>query len=158
MTAEIKPKSFTPYDEQVRRALICDADPAAQKFFGSAFAALKMKPEAASTIEQVMESVKYNQYEVVLVNDRFSVNPRGENEAIGFFQELPMSTRRSMLLVLVGDAYTTLDNLAAYGKGVNLVVNTRDLQSLPTIVAKSMADNERFFRALRETLGQRGRN
>lgn len=150
--------TFVPYDETVKRALICDADPAAQKFFASALTTLKLKPEAAATIEQVMESVKYNQYEIVIINEKFSMNPRGENETIAFFQDLPMSARRSMLLVMVGEAFTTMDNLTAYGHGVNLVINMRDLQSLPTVLMKCSADNERFFRALRETLGQRGRN
>lgn len=157
-TPETKPNTFVPYDETNKRALICDANPASQKVFAAALAALKLRPEAANTIDQVVESVKYNQYDVVIINDQFSLNPRGENEAVAFFQELPMSTRRGMLIALVGESLTTMDNLTAYGHSVNLVVNMRDYQSLPAILAKALADDERFFRAIREAQSWSGKH
>jgi hypothetical protein len=157
-TPEQKQNAFVPYDETSKRALVCDANPASQKLFVAALAALQLKPEAASTIDQVMEGVKYNQYDVVIINDQFSLNPRGENETIAFFHELPMSARRTMLIALVGESLTTLDNLAAFGHGVNLVVNSRDIKSLPAILAKTVADDERFFRAIRETQSWSGKH
>lgn len=158
MTTDSRPNTFAPYDETSRRALICDADPAMQKNLAATLAPLRLRMEAVGSIDQLMESVKYNQYDFVIVNEQFGLNPRGENEAIGFFEEMPMSARRLMLIVLLSQTLPTLDNLTAYANNVNVVINMRDAAQIASILTKSAAENERFFRAMRETLSHRGRS
>ncbi len=56
-----------------------------------------------------------------------------------------MSARRLMLIVLLSQTLPTLDNLTAYANNVNVVINMRDAGQLASILAKSAAENERFF-------------
>ena len=149
---------FVPYDETAKRALICDSDAAAQKFLAAALTSLGFRPDAVTTIDDLVESVKYNQYDVIVVSEGFSVNPKGENDAIGFFQDLPIGVRRKILIILYGSSFNTLDNTVAYGLGVNVVINTRDMQSFSAIAGKAYAENERFFRTINQIYNMAGKN
>ncbi len=149
---------FVPYDETARRSLICDTDAAAQKFLAAALTTLGFRSDLATSINELAENVKYNQYDVIVVSDSFSVNPKGGNEANSFFQDLPMGIRRKFLVVFYGPSFTTLDNMTAFGLGVNVVINTKDMQSFPSIVAKAYAENELFFRIMNQTYSLAGKN
>jgi len=157
MPAEDRSNIFTPYDETARRALICDSDPEIQKKIASLLLSLRLRIEAVCSMEQLIESVKYNHYDIVIVQENFSCNAHGDNEALRFFEEMPMSSRRSILIVLLSQKLPTLDNLTAYAYNVNVIVNVRDVAKLAAIIAKSASENERFFRALKESLSIRGR-
>lgn len=149
---------FVPYDETAKRALVCDTDAAAQKFLTAAMTSLGFRPDLATSIDELAENVKYNQYDIVVVSENFSVNPKGENDAVGFFLELPSGVRRKILVILYGPSLNTLDNMTAYGLGVNVVINTRDMQSFLSIAGKAYTENERFFRTMNQMYSLAGKS
>lgn len=158
MSSSQNTTDFVPYDETAKRALVCDTDAAAQKFLTAAIASLGFRPDLATSLEELSENVKYNQYDIVVVSEAFSVNPKGQNDAVSFFQDLPSGVRRKILLILFGPSLNTLDNMTAYGLGVNVVINTRDMQSFLSIVGKAYAENERFFRMMNQLYSLAGKS
>jgi hypothetical protein len=83
MTTDSRPNTFAPYDETSRRALICETDPAMQKTWRLP---LRRPPQNRSGgVRRSAHGERQVQpYDFVIVNERFGLNPRGENEASGF--------------------------------------------------------------------------
>lgn len=69
-----------------------------------------------------------------------------------------MSIRRKIFLVLSSEKLKTLDNMMAFAKSANLVVNPDDLHNLPLILKKAISDHERFYKVFEDTLKEVGKD
>jgi hypothetical protein len=65
---------------------------------------------------------------------------------------MPMVTRRNIFFALVGTNFKSLNNMQAYQKSANIVINEKDLEKLGDILKKSIAENEIFYKVYKETL------
>jgi hypothetical protein len=63
-----------------------------------------------------------------------------------------MAVRRQIYVVLVSATLPTMDNMQAFNKSVNLIVNKRDITSLEKILRQAMAEDEDFYRVFKETI------
>jgi hypothetical protein len=70
---------------------------------------------------------------------------------------MAMSMRRYIFVGLLGREYKTFDNMMAFAKSVNMVVNVNDLPHLAAILRKSVIENNEFYRVYREVLAAAGR-
>jgi hypothetical protein len=70
---------------------------------------------------------------------------------------MPMSIRRYMYVALLGRTYKTFDNMAAFARSVNVVVNLNDLPHLQAILRKGITENNEFYRVFREMLAEVGK-
>src|SRR5437870_5898197 len=70
---------------------------------------------------------------------------------------MPISVRRHVFVVLLGREFKTFDNMIAFARSVNVVVNLNDLPHLPAIVRKGLEDNNEFYRVFREMLTEVGK-
>jgi hypothetical protein len=68
-----------------------------------------------------------------------------------------MFVRRDMFVALLTDRFTTLDNMAAYNRSVNLVVNVENMNQFDKILKRGIDINLRFYRVLKETMAKHGR-
>jgi hypothetical protein len=59
---------------------------------------------------------------------------------------MPMSTRRNIFLMLISSQFKTLDNLMAFAKSVNAVINANDIQRVKLVLERAMADHRRFYK------------
>jgi hypothetical protein len=94
---------------------------------------------------------------VIVLNENFAGSSPENNEVLKFFQFMPMNTRRHIFLALIGQNFKTLDNMTAFSKSVNAVINRQDLHNLVNIMRKSIADNEQFYKVYKETLRRLGK-
>ena len=68
-----------------------------------------------------------------------------------------MHTRRNIFVALVTDRFRTNDNMAAFNKSVNLVINPKNIDACEKIIKRAVADNTAFYRVFKETLKKFGR-
>ena len=71
---------------------------------------------------------------------------------LGAIRTLPMSQRRWMFVALLGREFKTFDNVMAFARSVNVVVNLNDLPHLPAILKKGITDHVEFYRTFRQVL------
>jgi len=113
--------------------------------------------DVATTIEELIENVKYNQYSFVVLRDTFPPNPKGENEALLYFLDMPPSVRRNTYLMLYGQSYTTLDSFTAFALSVDAVINIRDMQHFASIAEGGITEHDRFIKPLRDAFYRSGK-
>jgi len=80
-----------------------------------------------------------------------------DNPVLAFLNTMSINLRRHVFVVLLGREFKTFDNMMAFVRSVNVVVNLNDLPHLPAIIRKGLEDNNEFYRVLREMLIEVGR-
>lgn len=144
------------YAADAPSALICDENPQRRALEASALNALGYKTDTAETVEQLYESSKYTEYALVLLSETFGGNA-DNNEALDFFQYMPIAKRRRLFVALVSATAKTFDNMTAFSKSVNMIINTKDVPEIQAVLKKGVADNDLFYRVFRDILREQGK-
>ena len=140
-----------------RLVLVCVDAPERQAVIKAALEQLGFTMYASKTAEDAVERLRRETFEVAIVDEQFQGGNALDNEVLTAFLNMPMSTRRYMFVALLGRTYKTFDNMMAFARSVNVVVNLNDLPHLPAILRKGVTENNEFYRVFRETLLEVGK-
>jgi CheY-like chemotaxis protein len=100
----------------------------------------------ASSVKEALSKLRYNQYDLVMLDEEFCGETADNNTVLRYLQPMPMSTRRSIFVTLISSQVKTLDNLMAFAKSVNAVINANDIQKVKLVIERAMADHRRFYK------------
>jgi len=89
-------------------------------------------------------------YQVVVIDELFAANKPEENVTLRTLQSMPMSRRRHVTIILLGDKFQTLDPLQAFQQSVHAVINGAEIAMLRPLVEKAVSDNDLFLHSYRE--------
>ena len=147
-----QPSPFTQ-----RLVLVCENAPERQGIIGAALEQLGFTMLPATTAEEAIERLRRSPFEIVIVDERFESSGVLDNAVVRTLNTLPIGQRRQIFVVLLGREFKTFDNMMAFARSVNVVVNLNDLPHLPAIIRKGLEDNNEFYRVFREMLVEVGR-
>jgi PleD family two-component response regulator len=145
------------YDENQRLALLCEDAPDRQAEIKSVLEQLGYTTHLAVSALDAIERMRKNSYEIVVLDELFQGASPLDNPVLLGVQGMSMATRRYMFVALIGKGYKTFDNMAAFAKSVNLVVNLEDIFRLPVILRRAVNENNQFYRVLRDVLREAGK-
>ena len=140
-----------------RLVLVCVDDASRQGVIKAALDQLGFTMYAAKSVEEALERLRRDPFEVAIVDEQFQGSSALDNEILQALQTMPMSMRRYMFVALLGRTYKTFDNMLAFSRSVNVVVNLNDLPHLPAILRKGITENNEFYRVFREVLAEVGK-
>ena len=140
-----------------RLALVCVDDVSRQNVIKAAVEQLGFTMFAARNAEEAIERLRRDTFEVAVVDEQFQGGNALDNEVLHTLVAMPMSIRRYMFVALLGRTYKTFDNMLAFSRSVNVVVNLNDLPHLPAILRKGITENNEFYRVFREMLAEVGK-
>ncbi len=144
-------------EEGGKRALVCDEDHSNQETFRSALKELGYSVSIGMDPRDVIKKLKVNRYDVIVLNDRFGGCSPSENPVLNHIQPMPTATRRNIFLALLGSQYRTLDNMTAFSKSANAVINQKDLPNITAILKKAISDNDKFYYVFKKALIDSGK-
>ena len=90
-------------------------------------------------------------------SDQFDDIDLEQSPVLQYLNNLSMSLRRVVFLVLVGQEYKTLDNMKAFALSANLVVNRKDMDKFTAILKQALSDHQRFYKVFMDTLAEVGK-
>jgi ActR/RegA family two-component response regulator len=158
--SEIDDPPDRPFDfveEGTETALICESDPAVKEKIRTAMKNLGYRITEAATTRDAIKSMRFHVYRVVIVNENFGADQEG-NTVLNYLDSLNMSTRRQIFVALISNQFHTADNMAAFNKSVNLIVNTGNMDDdIGTIIKRGVADNDAFYYVFKEILRKKGK-
>ena len=152
--ASDRPFDFVEADAAT--ALICEPDGTIREKLSSAAKNMGYQTTEAASTKDALKSMRFHLYNMVIVNENFDIQG-GRNEVLVYLETLAMSTRRQIFVALVTDKYRTMDNMAAFNKSVNVVINLKNMDDAGTILKGAVADNSAFYHVMQETLKKMGR-
>jgi len=108
--------------------------------------------------EDGLKKLQFNFYDLVVLNERFNGANPADNAILKAIDPMTMDTRRKMFVVLVGKNFKTLDQMTAFTRSVDIVVNEADFTNFELILKKAVKDREMFYRLFQKALADAGKN
>jgi len=137
-------------EEGAMSALVCVDEPERLNAVKEALDDLNYYSSVASSVKEALSKLRYNQYDLVMLDEEFCGESADNNTILRYLQPMPMSTRRNIFLMLISNQIRTLDNLMAFAKSVNAVINDSDTQKVKIVLERAMADHRRFYKVYRD--------
>ncbi|HZS07700.1 MAG TPA: zinc-ribbon domain-containing protein [Blastocatellia bacterium] len=91
--------------------------------------------------------------DIVMLSPDFQVDSEGSTAVLRFISALNPERRRRLFVLMTSPNCKTADVRAAFNQGVNLLVNSQDLQILPLALSKGIRDFNELYRAFNEASG-----
>ncbi len=150
-------RPFDFIEEEGKTALVCEQHPLLKKPILESLQQMDYQITVADNAREALKRMRYHTYDVVVVDEGFDTDNPETNGVLLFIERLGMSARRNMFVVLVSNRHRTMDNMTAFLKSVNLVVNTKNVEDFPKILNRALTDHLAFYRVFREKLKETGR-
>jgi CheY-like chemotaxis protein len=137
-------------EEGAMSALVCVDQPERLQAVKEALDDLNYYSSVASSVKEALSKLRYNQYDLVMLDEEFCGESADNNTILRYLQPMPMSTRRNIFLMMISNEMRTLDNLMAFAKSVNAVINVSDIQKVKLVLERAMADHRRFYKVYKD--------
>ena len=145
------------FDINQRYALLAADDPDRKAEVSAALQELGYRIHVATSMDDGRERLRKTTYDMVVIDQAFQGSTALDNELLRLLQGMPMTTRRYMMLALLGHDVKTLDNMTAFAMSVNAVINYSDVAQIRPILERALAENDVFFRVIRNILQESGK-
>jgi CheY-like chemotaxis protein len=150
-------RPFDFVDTNAETVLVCEPDEQVRAKLSSALHDMGYQTTLAASAREALKSMRFHLFDMVVVNENFDPSTPDRNDVLAYLETLAMSTRRRIFVALVSGKYRTSDNMAAFNKSVNVVINPKNIDDVGTILHGAVADNAAFYRVMKETLQKMGR-
>jgi hypothetical protein len=104
-----------------------------------------------------LKQMRFHVFDMVVLSEVFSSTNPDENNVMNYLERLSMTIRRKIFVVLVTSRFRTTDNMAAFNKSVNIVVNTKNIDEIEKIIKSGLSDNADFYRVFKDALVKTGK-
>ena len=143
------------YEENDQLALILDE--VNKSVWTQALKDRNFKVQYAKSPEHAIYKMKFTHFHFIVLHENFGNINLENNPVYQTMIAMPMVTRRNIIFALVGKIFQTLNNMQAFQKSANVVVNEKDIDKLGDILKKSISENENFYKVFKETLHSMGK-
>lgn len=149
---EINDKPFDFVEEEGKRALICELDPMIKTHIGPVLDVLEYHVTDVGNSRDALKTMRYQNFDLILVNEYFDTKDPAANGILIYLERLNMAIRRKIFVVMITKRFRTMDNMKAFQKSVNMVVNVDNLADFDKILRRGMADYGIFYHVYKESL------
>jgi predicted Zn finger-like uncharacterized protein len=156
-TYDAADRPFDFIEEEGLTAVVCEKDPLARKTIVDALNLMDYQITVAENARDALKRMRYHIYDLVVVDEVFDTSDPDANGIMIYVERLPMSIRRNMFVAMISTRYRTMDNMMAFNKSVNLIINTKNIDDIGKILSRGITDNELFYRIYKESLKETGR-
>lgn len=156
-TYDASERPFDYVEEGTDTALVCESDPLTRERITSALKENGYLVTEADASQDALRFMRFHQYQLIVINEVFDADTPSGNEVLAYLQNLVMSQRRYIFVVLVSGEYRTADNMAAFNQSVNMIINKANLDDAGSIIKRGVSEHEEFYRLFRDTAIKLGR-
>jgi len=150
-------KPFDFLEEGVETALLCEQDEAVRAKIRAVLDKMGYHTTEPESPKDGLKQMRFHVFDMIVLNERFGTQNPDANNILRYLDRLTMATRRNIFVALITDRFRTMDNMAAFNKSVNLVVNLSNIDEIEKILKRGVADNVAFYRVFKESLTKTGR-
>jgi len=156
-TYDASEKPFDYVHAGVQTALLCENDSAVRQKIHDVVEDMNYHVVEAASARNALKYMRFHTYNLVVVNETFDADGPDSNHVLQYVVQLPMSIRGNTFIVLLSDSLKTMDNMTAFNKSVNLVVNLQNIDDMESILKGALAEHEEFYQVFKESLKKTGR-
>lgn len=150
-------KPFDFAEEEGKTTLLCEFDPALKKKIAETLEIMEYHITEAQNVRDALKKMRYHNYDLIVVNEDFDTNNTDSNGILIYLQRLHMSVRRNIFVGLISSRHRTMDNMTAFQKSVDLIINSKNIDEVGKVLSRGITDSDFFYRSFKETLKKMGR-
>jgi CheY-like chemotaxis protein len=139
-----------------RTALVCIADGVLSERIAQALQKLNYHVVVAQNPSSLLGRMEFDQYPLILLDEGYGGTDSASNPVLLHLQRSPMPARRKSFLCVLSEQTPTLDHLAAFRIGANLIINLQDVEKMPVILDRLVKEYEAFYAVFNDELTKRG--
>lgn len=148
--AEGRPFGFINPDGET--AMVCEQDPVLRDQINGALKKMGFLISQPASFRDALKQMRFHVFNVIFVSEDFDAEVSASNNVLLFLENMNMTTRRKSFVVLTSAKLATMDNMEAFHKSVNLIINKRDIGNVEKILRQAIAEHEDFYRVFKEKL------
>lgn len=133
-------------------AMICEQDPVIRDKVVSELKKMGFLTAQPATYKEALKHMRFHVFNLIFIDEDFDTGVWETNNVLRYLENLNMSVRRQIFVVLVSATIATMDMMEAYSKSANLVINKRDILSVEKILRQAMAEHDEFYRVFKEQI------
>ena len=156
-TYDVSEKALALLEEGVKTALLCNQDAGVTEKIRSTLQRMDYHVMEAASARNAMKYMRFRVFDLVVLDENFEGSNPESNHLLQHLGHQPMNTRRNIFVVLLGNSFRTADNMMAFNRSVNLVINPKNVDELEKVLRRSLTENEEFYRILKGSLKKMGR-
>ena len=137
------------------QALVCMDDSPARDKLVAVLQGLWFHVEATGSTSAALKKMAYQSYPLVLLSESFGQN-KGFLAMATHMNELDMSLRRRICLVLFSDRLPTGDPMSALHSSVNYIVGSDSLNHVEVILTVALTEHQTFYTVYNESMKAAG--
>jgi len=149
-SAATSPFAFLP--EGTKTALICEPDEGVKGKIQALLASQEYHISTPTSPREALKMMRANEFDVLMINEMFGTHDPNANHVLRYLEQMLMVHRRRMFVVLLTKRFKTFDNMMAFNRSVNVIINVADVDSLEKIFNKAFNENAAFYRVYLEML------
>ena len=150
-------RPFDFVEEEGKTALICETDPGINDKIMATLNFMDYRITEAESSRDALKKMRYHVYDMILINEEFDTRDADANGILIYLERLNINVRRNVFVVLLTKRFRTLDNMMAFIKSVNMILNISNIDDFDKILRRGIADNDYFYRTFREGLHKVGK-
>ena len=150
-------RPFDFIEEEGKTALVCEQQPLLKKPIIESLERMDYQITVEENARDALKRMRYHIYDVVVVDEDFGTDNPETNSVLIYLERLSMSVRRNMFVAMVSGRHRTMDDMTAFLKSVNLIINSKNIDDFSKIISRGLTDHLAFYRVLREKLKETGR-
>lgn len=146
-------KPFDFVEEEGKTALVCESDPAVIEVIKPVLDVLEYHITEAKNSREALKTMRYHGYDLIVVNEFFDTKDPDANGVLIYLERLNMSIRRNIYVTLISRRFRTMDNMHAFQKSVNMIVNVDNIADFDKILRRGLADFGIFYQTFKDCCG-----
>jgi predicted Zn finger-like uncharacterized protein len=150
-------KPFDFVEEGVETALLCEPDPRLRLKIHQILNNMGYQIKEPESSMSALKQMRFHVFDMVVVNEFFDTEDPEDCTVLRYLEHLLIDIRRKIFVVMLTDRFRTMDNMTAFNKSVNLIVNLKNIDELEKILNRGVSDHTAFYRIFRESLVKTGR-
>jgi CheY-like chemotaxis protein/uncharacterized protein YlaI len=161
---DIDTSSYNPADrpfdfieEEGKTAMVCVPDPQLRKPIVECLDLMEYQITVAETAREALKRMRYHIYDVVVVDESFDTDNPEANGVLIYLERLGMAIRRNTFVAMISSRHRTMDNMTAFLKSVNLIINSKNIEDTGKILSRGLTEYLGFYRVFRDKLKETGR-
>jgi CheY-like chemotaxis protein len=133
-------------------ALLCEHSQEIRQRICPVLEGLNYHVVEAASAREALKFMRFHGYDLLVLNEIFEAVDVESNYVLQYLAQLPMDVRRDIFVVLLGSSVRTMDNMTAFNRSVNLVVNLQDVSDFENILKTALTEHEEFYRVFKDIM------
>ena len=139
-------------------ALICETDAAIMETITKALKDMDYHITESASGREALKNMRFHTYNLIVINENFGLaDAQGSNDVLIYLQNMATATRRNTFIALLSDNHRTMDNMMAFNKSVNLIINKQNMDDFSRIIKQGVEESKAFYATFKDSLKKLGR-